>query len=163
MSFNLTKIQQLVKTKFLDFYDWLKINEKDIVLVVGVVLIALISFGAGRLTVPRGATEPLTIENAVGDSFADFKVNTVDSGINLPASPTAAISNTTQSALNELNLTQGKFVASKNSKYYHWPWSPSGKRIKAENQIWFNSEEEAQVAGFGRSSNFLQYAPAGYE
>lgn len=163
MPFNLTKIKEFVKFKVLDLYDWLKINEKDVILIIGVILIALISFGIGRLTVLKIPEEPLTIENPAGDSFANFKANIADQEINASMRPTAAIGNIVQSVPNQINSTQGKFVASKNSKYYHWPWSPSAKRIKAENQIWFNSEEEARVAGYGRSSNFLQYAPAGYK
>lgn len=136
-------------------FEWVKNNEKDIVLVITIILIVLISFGAGRLTSPKIVQEPVAIEGApnaaISQSLSQAVVNQQFQNGEL-----------TQ-GVKGLTLQNGKFVASKNSKYYHWPWSPWAKNIKPQNQIWFNSEEEAQKAGYGRSSNFLQYAPAGYE
>jgi len=54
---------------------------------------------------------------------------------------------------------EGKFVASKSGKVYHWPWSYWGEKIKLENQVWFDSEEEAQSAGYKRASDFEKWVP----
>lgn len=44
------------------------------------------------------------------------------------------------------------FVGSKNSDKYHFPDCPSAKRIKAENQVWFATREEAEAAGYSPSA-----------
>lgn len=41
-----------------------------------------------------------------------------------------------------------KFVASKNSKEYHWPVCKFAHRIKPEDRITFKSAKEAQAAGY---------------
>lgn len=107
-------------------------------------MVAFISFGAGRITALKTPNEPIVIE---------------DKGI-------AAIKNSLpqneESQQAELGNYKGKFVASKNGKVYHWPWCPWAEKIKPENQIWFNSEAEAQKAGYKRDGNFEEQAPADY-
>ncbi|OGZ34917.1 MAG: hypothetical protein A3A94_02800 [Candidatus Portnoybacteria bacterium RIFCSPLOWO2_01_FULL_43_11] len=129
-------------TKLINF---VKKNEPDIVLVIGIILIALISFGAGRLTVFESNKEPISIQD--------------------PAT-TASIQQSLGASVKENNQSepakQGKFVGSINSDKYHWPWCPSAKNIKPENQIWFNSEAEAKAAGYKPDSNFYKLAPADY-
>ena len=44
--------------------------------------------------------------------------------------------------------SSGQFVGSINSDVYHYPDCASAKKIKPENQIWFNSVEEAKAAGY---------------
>ena len=162
MSFNLTKIKQFVKIN--NLVDFLRENESDIVLIISIILIALISFGAGRLTAPKLIQSPITIENnginspnaAISQSFEQLL------GENNQAGGGAKEIQSTQDISMAINSQNGKFVASKNSKYYHWPWSPWAKNIKPANQVWFNSEQEAQGAGYTRASNFIQLAPAGY-
>ena len=41
-----------------------------------------------------------------------------------------------------------KFVASNNSKEYHWPVCKLAQRIKPEDRITFKSAKEAQAAGY---------------
>ena len=41
-----------------------------------------------------------------------------------------------------------KFVASKNSKEYHWPVCQLAKKIMPEDRITFKSAKEAQAAGY---------------
>lgn len=143
--FNLSNFKKFVKT-----------YEKDIVLIVGIILIALISFGAGRLTMPKIFQEPMVIEDAFRAA------TTTNQNLYQTDNSQQSQSGGEEQGNNKPLLTAGKFVASKNSKYYHWPWSPHAKNIKSENRIWFNSEEEAQKAGYQRSSNFLELAPVGY-
>ena len=55
----------------------------------------------------------------------------------------------TQQASTETKTAQGgPFVGSKNSDVYHYPSCSSAKKIKKENEIWFNSVEEAKSAGY---------------
>ena len=58
---------------------------------------------------------------------------------------------------------KGLFIASKNSNKYHWPWCSWAKKIKAENQIWFQTEAEAQAAGYSPCACIQNQAPAGYK
>lgn len=46
-----------------------------------------------------------------------------------------------------------RVVASKNSDKYHHTWCSGGKRIKEENQVWFNSAEEAEGRGYTLAGN----------
>lgn len=58
---------------------------------------------------------------------------------------------------------KGIIVVSKNGKKYHWPWCSFAKKIKPENQVWFNSESEAKAAGYSACGSFSRLAPAGYK
>jgi len=151
---NLSDFKQFVKTRAQELYAWFKNNEKDILLVAGITLIAAISFGAGRLTAPKLIQEPLVIKD---DSTRQLPSNETTGLIGSIGQPVINSQVTIVSGKQE-----GKLVASKNGKYYHWPWSPWAKNIKAANRVWFNSETEAQAAGFKRAANFLDIAPTGY-
>ena len=119
------------------FKKLVKNNESDIILVISIVLVALISFGAGLLV--------------------DFSEN---EGSIIIQQPTASIQ---QSLIDsseipvEQKSEQGKFVGSINSNKYHWPDCSFAKRIAEENQIWFSSEEEAKSAGYIRCGSFDKY------
>lgn len=39
------------------------------------------------------------------------------------------------------------------SKKYHYSWCSSWKKIKPENQVWFNSDKEAEAAGYTLAGN----------
>lgn len=127
--------------------NFVKKNESDIVLVIGVVLVALISFGAGRLTAFRDNKEPLIIQDS-----------TLTASVQESLAPQAGGSSQLKEPIKE-----GKFVGSLKSDKYHWPWSSSAKRIKPENQIWFNSEAEAKAAGYEPAGDFLKWAPADFK
>ena len=58
--------------------------------------------------------------------------------------------NTSESA----TLTsQGQLVASKNGTAYHYPWCSGAKRISEVNKIWFDTKEEAELAGYRPAAN----------
>jgi len=46
-----------------------------------------------------------------------------------------------------------RVVVSKNSDKYHYSWCSGGKRIKPENQVWFNSAQEAESKGYVLAGN----------
>jgi len=54
--------------------------------------------------------------------------------------------------------TDMRVVASKNSnpKKYHYTWCSGAKRIKLENQIWFNTAKEAEARGYVLAGNCQQ-------
>ena len=113
---------------------FVKEHQSDITLTIGIILVALISFGAGRLTVPQSNKEPIIIEG-----------------------PTASVEQSLTIEEEEEATEQGKFVGSVNSNKYHWPDCPWAKKIAPQNQIWFSSESEAQAAGYVRCGSFERY------
>lgn len=73
-----------------------------------------------------------------------------------PASVAAAISS--QRALESrpaeiLTPSAKVLVASKSGSKYYFPECAGAKRIKAENQVWFASKEEAESAGYSKAAN----------
>lgn len=111
-----------------------KENQNDLILVAGVVLISLMSFGAGRLTAPKPvAPEPIIIEGASRESPQSSSGEAENGGV----------------ARREM----GRFVASINGTKYYLPECGGANRIKEENKIWFETREEAEKAGYGPAAN----------
>lgn len=109
--------------------------ENDIILVGVIILVALISFGLGRLSKIGENKTPITIENISGNISAS------QIGDNSPAV--------------KPGVTAGEklFVASKSGTKYHYPWCPGALNIKEENKIWFSSKEEAEKSGYSPAAN----------
>lgn len=124
-----------------NFKNFVKEHESDIILTIAIILIALISFGAGLLIDFSENKEPIVIQNP-------------------SSTPNTNYSASIQQSLSiDKQTEQGMFVGSINSNKYHWPDCPWGQKISEENQIWFSSEEEAQAAGYVRCGNFDKYIP----
>ncbi len=47
----------------------------------------------------------------------------------------------------------GKIVASRKGSKYHFPWCSGAKTMNEGNKIWFDSKEEAQLAGYTPAKN----------
>lgn len=110
-------------------------NKKELYLVVVVILVAIISFGLGRLSKIREEKMPIIIENvALGATSTPPAVKT-------------DISKTTA------NKSEMIFVASKNGKKYYYAWCESAKIIKEQNRVWFSSKEEVEKAGYEPAVN----------
>lgn len=108
-------------------------NQSDIVLIIGIILISLISFGAGRLT-----------SQSISKSKQIINTDQNETARNSPA------------ALMDENKPQTspvQIVGNKNSKIYHYPWCSGAKNMKEENKIIFNSAEEAKNAGYIPAGN----------
>lgn len=116
-----------------NFRDFIKNNQNDLILVFGVILISLISFGAGRLTTPAVVSpEPIVIEqNTVNQEQSYAKKESGDTPL----------------------LNAGLYVASVSGSKYHLPECSGAKRIKEENKIWFSSKEEAGKMGYTPAAN----------
>lgn len=124
-------------------------NQSEFVLSIGVILISLISFAAGRLTAPSTDKQPITIERLAP---TPVKVKT---GGPFDAYVNSAFQNITDdNKLQELQARAGGlYVASKNSDKYHLPECSGAKRIAEHNKIWFNSKEEAEGLGYQPAAN----------
>lgn len=116
------------------FKQFIENNRSDLILISGVVLLSLISFGAGRLTasiVP--VPEPIIVEKADQATNAVTEKNT--------QAPNSQ--------------EKGIFVASINGTKYYLSNCSGAKRINEENKIWFSSKEEAEDMGYEPASNCL--------
>ena len=152
--------------------NWLEDNQADIILVIGIILIALIGFGLGRLSALPSDKEPVIIESQETgnlESGTGAIINNLEQGSgdgqNNPSTPAA-----TDSLRSGSNIgveaaagAKGVFVASKNGTKYHWPWCSYAKNIKPENQVWFKTETEAQKAGYAACGCIAKSPPAGYK
>jgi len=123
---------------------FIKSSESELILALGVILISLISFAAGRITVSTQQTQPIGIEY-----LAPTLANTSESAFQ---------NNISDSSLQEeknigLAAHIGIYVGSKNSNKYHLPNCSGAKRIKEKNKIWFNSKEEAEGVGYTPAAN----------
>lgn len=112
---------------------FIKSNESELMLALGVILISLISFSAGRLTAPNLEKQPMVVEYLKSSAFE----------------------NTTRDIEGQelVDRTEGAYVASKNSNKYHLPDCSGAKRIAEHNKIWFNSKEEAESLGYTPAAN----------
>lgn len=142
--------------------NWFYDNQADIILIFGVILVAVISFGLGRLTTTQTMKEPVIIENQGASAL-----NNTEQAINQDGAKQNTNSEKNKSSVNQAGNTlpseKGIIVASQNGKKYYWPWCSGVSKIKPENLIWFKSEIEAQAAGYTPCSDFTKQAPAGYK
>lgn len=164
-----------------NFKKFFKENEADIILVIGVVLISLMSFGGGWLmginsVLPQTAakkdnikieeTSPddlkastsEAIENeAIENAQEEKPAETSNNPETLPeTSQGEEVKNSTEEpTLNSTQTTQNEkqIVASKNGETYYYVWCSGANRIKEENKIYFNSKEEAEKAGYREAKN----------
>lgn len=107
-----------------------KDNNKELYLTAIIILVAVISFGLGRLSKIREEKTPITIEDS---QPATLTIGTV-SNKNVTESPKI-------------------FVASKNGKKYYYAWCESANVIKEQNRVWFATKDAAEKAGYQPAAN----------
>jgi len=112
-------------------------NEDKIILIIGFFLVAILSFGAGKVSeISRPAT-PIIFQNPAGcqNSASLSEGQSLASG-------------------GKGNLqAQGKIVGNKNSKIYHLPGGTFYDKISLANRVYFDSEADAQKAGYRKAKN----------
>jgi len=111
-----------------------KIINPDNFIILVIVLVALIAFGIGRLSAPKG--EPVQIMNLERASIEDIT----------PLK--GEISNEAYQG-----DYKGKVLGSKNSDKYHKSDCPGAKQISEKNKIWFDSIQDAEKAGYKPAGN----------
>ncbi len=122
------------------------LGNTEALLAILLVVVALVSFVLGRLSVPEHGV-------AVTSSAVTHSPNPT------PPQQTTATSATTSSAIEhaanavENAPLEAGYVASKNGTKYHLPWCGSANQIKEENKIWFATKAEAEQAGYTPASN----------
>lgn len=115
--------------------NFVKNNFSDIFIILVVILMALISFGIGRLTAPKG--EPVLIKGLEQASVEEIQSASV------PQGGTSA----------DKGEYKGQVVGSKNSDKYHLPDCPGAKQISEQNKVWFDSIADAEKAGYKPAGN----------
>ena len=107
----------------------------ELYLAAVIVLVAVISFGLGRLSKIREEKTPITIENVKENEETSesksLSTSNVDSGIK----------------------ADKIFVASRNGKKYYYAWCESANVIKEQNRVWFSTQAEAEKAGYQPAAN----------
>ena len=58
-----------------------------------------------------------------------------------------------EDASKQTNSQEKRYVASKNGKMYYSVGCSGAKRIKTENQVWFNTQNDAEKSGYSLSSS----------
>ena len=92
-------------------------------LVLVVLLVALSSFGLGRLSATEGSKSAISIGQAP-----------------LEAEPKGT-------------AIGGLIEASRTGSVYYYPWCGGATSIKPENQVWFKTEDAAKAAGYVAAKN----------
>jgi len=132
--------------KIKDF--WLKYGEK-VILAVGIILIALVSFEAGFLKGQKNQKEPIAINQAACLPAGEAGSPCPKVEKNIGTNNSTQQSNPVKTE-NQLSGDNQKcaFVASKNSNKYHLATCQFAAKIKPENKVCFSSAEEAQSRGY---------------
>lgn len=118
-------------------------NEDRIILSIGFMLVAILSFGAGKLSETYYPQTPIIFQDAPRSEATDATAEIARDAINNQAVSASAKAGGGQ--------TQGKIIGNKNSMIYHVPGGAFYDKISARNRIYFNSEQEARNAGYRKS------------
>ncbi len=109
---------------------------REVLLLASVVLLAFLSFGLGRLSATDARPEVALCEATLVPIRESARTSTAVPGGTLDAP-----------------LYAGTYVGSRHGSTYHFPWCPGAKRINKENEVWFNSKQQAEDAGYRAASN----------
>ena len=108
----------------------IKARERELFLVLLIMMIGFLGYGLGRLSTIRDERIPVRVEQGSATPRQPGQEE---------AAPT---------------LSQGGLlIGSKNAAKYHLPWCPGAKKISEKNKVWFASEEEAEQAGYSPAAN----------
>ncbi|HRY82160.1 MAG TPA: hypothetical protein P5232_00425 [Candidatus Moranbacteria bacterium] len=136
--------ENTLKTKTKDF--WQKYEYK-IILFLGFILVATISFEAGILKSQGMEQNPLIIEKPAVDNSSGQKS---PEGQNLPSEAKNTSDNANALASN------CAFLGSKNSNKYHLPTCRYAKNINPKNVVCFSDENQAKSKGYLPDKNCIK-------
>ena len=119
--------------------------DNDVFVIILIVFIAFTSFGVGRLSTHSTREQektPILFSHKITVPFDNKQASYEPQS--LKSSVYGSLDNSPQPS---------SIVVSKNGTKYHFPWCSGAKRIKEENKIWFDNEQEAQEAGYTPAAN----------
>jgi len=125
--------------------------EHKIILILGFVLVAAISFEAGMIKGKEIKEKPLIIEN-----LSVSQAQTDKDGSKAPEAQN--LSQESQNGTNEIDTPPQNctYLGSKNSNKYHLPSCRWAKQIKPENRVCFSSVDEAKSRGYLPDKNCIK-------
>ncbi len=119
----------------------------DVAIVTFMIIVGMVSFYLGRLSINTSANTT---------AVADAKENLISEKNISQLKNTTSVQKSSTSTL-PLTQKEGRYVASVNgTKYYPLDCS-SVSRIKEENKVFFNSQSEAETAGYSKSTTCSNY------
>ena len=126
-------------------------NEHKIILVLGFLLVAFLSFEIGVMKGSKMGQNPVKIEQvASAEVSKDNASQEPAKAQNLPPGSPNDPNSATAPALN------CAYVGSKNSNKYHLPACRWAKNIKPENMVCFKDENEAKLKGYQPDKNCIK-------
>ena len=121
------------------YFEWLR--GEQFVLGVVIVLVALSSFGLGRLSLIEESRQPVKFLRSSAAGSAALRATAAEGQVGTET-PAETVLPTPVADLG------GKVVGSKSGRKYHFPWCPGARTISEVNKIWFSSIEAARAAGY---------------
>jgi len=116
-----------MRSNIQDFFLWCKSSLEDVLgdwgLYIIIFFACLSSFGLGRFSALEAVKPPISITEA--------PILTKPQGI----------------------YPGGLYVASKTGSVYYFPWCTGGENIPPERQVWFQTAQAAQSAGYQPAKN----------
>ena len=116
-----------------------KSSQYHIFLAVCIALISFISFSLGKIS--QNDQKQLKVTEGANIYQAAKRQETSDQVKNSPTATPKPL---------DMRVVVSK---ASDSKKYHHVWCNSWKKIKLENQVWFNSAQEAETAGYTLAGN----------
>ena len=120
-------------------------DKHNLYLAITALAIFMGGWQAGRVMSPYYAAHPITFNEAPGVPAPSPETDLIALREAGQAKTSPAVAGATTAVAPS---TSGRFVGSVNSDRYHHLECPTWKQIKLENQIWFDSQEEAEAAGY---------------
>jgi len=116
---------------------WVKNNQNKIILTIALILVAVLGFQMGRLSVLINQDGNIVFKQTNQEELEQF-FNQKQGSYTYQKG----------SAVEKNQVQKGQFIGSKNSNKYHLPSCHWASRIKPENRIWFENEADAQENGY---------------
>ncbi len=124
---------------------------KDILIILIIILVGIASFLLGRLS-KEGQNDEFKVIYPNSQANAISGLKEVQNGLNLQKT-TNLSQNPISYKSSDISIPKGNFFASKRGKKYYTLGCSAGKTIKDENKVWFDTGEEAVLAGYELSSS----------
>jgi hypothetical protein len=124
---------------------------KDLMIILIIILVGIASFLLGRLS-KEGQNDQFKVIYPKDQANAISGLNEAQNGLNLQKNANLS-QNTVLDKNSDISIPKGNFFASKRGKKYYTLGCSAGKTIKDSNKVWFNTGEEAVLAGYELSSS----------
>lgn len=114
---------------------WRRLRE-NLLIVLVIILVALLAFGLGRLSVFYGGKAEFKVlyPNGQSASVIEGALGIGKASEEVPLPPQIEV--------------MGQYVASKTGSTYFFPWCPLAVKIAVANRVYFKSRASAESAGY---------------